>query len=803
MAESARSATPEPECTVRLRPDGCLSYVDEAFCRVFGVEAALALNRPLAHFADPRDARRIARALRSLAPDHRSAAAEVRVPARTPPIHVRFMLLALFDSDERLKEIHGFGVDVTRETQADAAAARLAAIVADADDAIVSKTLEGVVTSWNPAAERMFGYAASEVVGRSITLIIPKERLHEETEILARLARGERTEHFQTQRLHKSGRLLDVSVGVSPLRDARGRVVGASKIARDVTGQRLAHDEIAGNLRSLETLYRLADLVGQARTREEVYEAGLDAQIAGLGGNRASILMFDDEGVMRFVAWRGLSERYRRAVDGHSPWTRDSPPPRPIVVADAASDPALGSLREEILAEGIRALAFVPLVSQQKVVGKFMLYFDEPRDLAPRECRFAEIVGRHVSFGLARVDAVSAAEAAYVRERNARSEADAARAAAEHANQAKDEFLAMLAHELRNPLGVIVHASQILELGASGAPELMRPISMVQRQSRHLASLLDDLLDVARITSGRIELHAAPLDLRDIVRHAVEAQHVRIEAKQQSIDVDLPEHGVPVTGDTVRLQQAIGNLVHNASKYTAARGGIRVALAIDGGEAVIRVRDDGIGIPPERLESIFDLFVQGSPSLARTEGGLGIGLTLVRRIVELHDGRVAARSAGLGQGSEFELRLPLARALSVQPQPRLAPPLGAPEGPVQPSRILIVEDNDDGREALATLLRQRGHEVLEAATAQQALDVAAARRPDVAFLDIGLPDHDGYAVAVALRASLGRHVPLVALTGYGQPADRERARGVGFDAHLLKPVTPDQILETLGRLLKA
>jgi signal transduction histidine kinase len=490
-------------------------------------------------------------------------------------------------------------------------------------------------------------------------------------------------------------------------------------------------------------------------------------------------------------------------VDGHSPWTRDSPAPRPIVVADAASDPGLGSLRDAILGEGIRALAFVPLVSQQRVIGKFMLYFDEPRDLAPRECRFAEIVGRHVSFGLARVDAVRAAEAAYVRERNARSEADAARTAAEHANQAKDEFLAMLAHELRNPLGVIVHASQILELAAGSSPELMRPISMVQRQSRHLASLLDDLLDVARITSGRIELHAATLDLRDIVRHAVEAQHVRVEAKQQSIDLDLPEHGVPVTGDTVRLQQAIGNLVHNASKYTAPRGSIQVALALDGDEAVIRVRDDGIGIPPERLESIFDLFVQGSPSLARTEGGLGIGLTLVRRIVELHDGRVAARSAGLGQGSEFELRLPLARALSVPPQPRLAPPLAAPEGPVPPRRILIVEDNDDGREALAMLLRQRGHEVLEAATAQQALDLAAGQRPDVAFLDIGLPDHDGYAVAVALRASLGRQVPLVALTGYGQPADRERARGVGFDAHLLKPVTPDQILETLGRLLKA
>jgi PAS domain S-box-containing protein len=780
-----------------------LSHVDEAFCRLFGVDAAQALNRPLTDFADPRDAPRIAAALRSLGPENRSASAEVHAPGRTTPLHVRWLLLGLFEGDERLSEVHAFGLDVTRETLAEAASARLAAIVADADDAIVSKTLEGIVSSWNPAAERMFGYEASEAIGRPITLIIPKERLHEESEILARLARGERTEHFQTERFHKSGRLLDVSVSVSPVRDAHGRVVGASTIMRDITEQQQAIIEIASNLHSLETLYRLADLVGQATTREAVYEAALDALLAGLGASRASILMFDDEGVMRFVAWRGLSERYRRAVDGHSPWTRDSVAPRPIVVADAASDPALGSLREEILGEGIRALAFVPLVSQQRVVGKFMLYFDEPRGLAPRESRLAEIVGRHVSFGLTRVDALSAAATAFVRERNARSEADAARAAAERANQAKDEFLAMLAHELRNPLGVIVHAAQILELTAGNSPELMRPVSMVQRQSRHLASLLDDLLDVARITSGRIELHESPLDLRDIVTHAVEAQHVRVEAKQQSIDVRLPEHGVPVTGDTVRLQQAVGNLVHNASKYTAARGSIWVSLSLEGDEAVIIVHDDGIGIPPERLESIFDLFVQGSPSLARTEGGLGIGLTLVRRIVELHDGKVAARSAGHGRGSEFELRLPLARALTVPSQIRIAPPLGGPEGPVPPSRILIVEDNDDGREALATLLRRRGHEVLEAATAQEALEVAAKSRPQVAFVDIGLPDHDGYAVAVALRASLGQGVPLVALTGYGQPADRERARGVGFDAHLLKPVTPDQILETLGRVLKA
>jgi PAS domain S-box-containing protein len=784
-----------------MRPDGSLTSVNEAFGRLFGVEPSQVAGRRLAEFLEARDVKRLSAALESLGPDSRTAVAQVRAATgRMPPAFVRWVLLALFDTDDRLLEVHGFGIEVTRERQMEAATSHLAAIVASADDAIASKTLQGIVTSWNPGAERMFGYAASEMIGRSIALIIPPERLHEETEILAQLARGERIQHFQTQRLHKSGRLLDVSITISPMRDAQGRVIAASKIVRDVTDQRRAQDELETSLRSLETLYRLADLVGQAATREDVYEAALDALVAGIGGDRASILLFDAEGVMRFTAWRKLSERYRAAMEGHSPWARDSASPRPIVVSDVQSDPSMEPLRAEIVREGIRALVFIPLVSQRRLVGKFMVYFDQPRALTPRESRLAEIIGRHVSFGLARVDAMSAAAEAFVRERSARSEADAARSAAERASQAKDEFLAMLAHELRNPLGVIVHAVQILELSAGLPPELKRSVSMLERQSKHLASLLDDLLDVARITSGRIELHSAFVDLRDVVSVAVEAQQVRIDAKQQAIQIALPEHAVPVNGDTVRLQQAVGNLVHNASKYTPDRGSIWVELERDADEAVIRIRDDGAGIPPERLDVIFDLFVQGSsPTLARTEGGLGIGLTLVKRIVEMHDGRVAARSAGLGRGAEFELRLPLASALSLPASPRA--PARASARP--PSRILIVEDNDDGREALATLLRQKGHEVIEAATAQDAIRIATEQRPCVAFVDIGLPDHDGYAVAVALRASLGDGVPLVALTGYGQPADREKARGVGFDAHLVKPVTPEQILGTLDKVLKA
>ena len=305
MADPSRAVPHAPEMVVRLRPDGSLTSVNEAFGRLFGVEPSQVMGRRLAEFVEARDVKRLSAALESLGPDNRTATAQVRAATgRMPPAFVRWVLLALFDTGDRLLEVHGFGIEITRERQMEAATSHLAAIVASADDAIASKTLQGIVTSWNPAAERMFGYAASEMIGRSIALIIPPERLHEETEILAQLARGERIQHFQTQRLHKSGRLLDVSITISPMRDAQGRVIGASKIVRDVTDQRRAQDELETSLRSLETLYRLADLVGQAATRQDVYEAALDALVAGIGGDRASILLFDAEGVMRFTAWR-------------------------------------------------------------------------------------------------------------------------------------------------------------------------------------------------------------------------------------------------------------------------------------------------------------------------------------------------------------------------------------------------------------------------------------------------------------------------------------------------------------------
>jgi PAS domain S-box-containing protein len=793
LRPSAGSPSPGlPDKVARLRPDGTVAFASPGLARCCGRSAEELIGRPFVSLVDARDAQQLQDDLGALRPANPATVSEARlIAADGSTCLVRWTHLALFDAKDRLVAIHTFGQDATSKRKSEEDSARLAAIVAGAEDAIVSKTLDGTITSWNPAAEAMFGYTAAEAIGQSIALIIPQERLHEETEILARVRRGERTEHFETERRRKDGRPVMVSVNVSPVHNASGQIIGASKIARDITEQRRSLRKLEASVASLEALYKLADRVGRARDQREVCEAAIEAILSGLGTSRASLLLFDDAGVMRFVAWRGLSDRYRQAMEGHSPWKRDSQNPAAIVVADVLADPTMNDLREEITREGIRALAFIPLVFQDQLLGKFMVYFDEPRPLSVEELRLAETIGRHVGFGLARVAARTAAIEALEGERAARAEAVAARAEAEQVSRAKDEFLAMLAHELRNPMGVIVHAVAILEAQTSPASDWSPTIAMIGRQAAHLARLIDDLLDVARISSGRIALAAQTIDLKPVVAQALEAQRVRVDAKAQHLEVTLPASPVLVVGDPVRLQQVVGNLVNNASKYTPSGGFLWVDLDSQAGEAVLRVRDNGTGIPADRLDSIFELFVQANATLARTEGGLGVGLTLVRRVVELHHGRVEGHSEGLGKGAEFTVRLPLAPSSAESATPTTALPSLASK------RILIVEDGEDSRVALACLLRLDGHEVYEAADGRTGLALAEERHPEIVIVDIGLPDVDGYEVGRALRTAFGAGVHLLALTGYGQPADREEALKAGFDAHLVKPVAPDTLLETL------
>lgn len=361
----------------------------------------------------------------------------------------------------------------------------------------------------------------------------------------------------------------------------------------------------------------------------------------------------------------------------------------------------------------------------------------------------------------------------------------------------KDEFLAMLAHELRNPLSAITSAAELLS-SHDGLPEVTWSANVVARQCRHLARLIDDLLDVARISRGKIELRKRRIDLAEVVRGACDVVRPAAQEKQQTLHVDLDGAAAQVDADPTRLEQVVVNLLANAVKYTDGGGRIEVRQRVDADRATLVVRDNGIGIPPDMSHRIFDLFAQVGRSLDRSQGGLGIGLTIVQRLVALHGGTIEVRSDGPGHGSEFEVRLPLAAGVEREAEPaKQAPRVG------QALRILVVDDNQDTARGLALLLRRVGHDVELAFDGLGGLRQAEVFRPDLVLLDIGLPGLNGFEVAERLRQHQELSgLRLVAVSGYGLDGDRQKAREAGFDAHLLKPVRYDQLQDLLGELTK-
>jgi signal transduction histidine kinase len=466
---------------------------------------------------------------------------------------------------------------------------------------------------------------------------------------------------------------------------------------------------------------------------------------------------------------------------------------------------------------GFKSAMIAPLLARERTLGAIsFLMAESGRRCASEDLAFAEDLARRAAFAID--------NARLFRE-------------VQQADRAKDEFLAMLGHELRNPLAPMRHAVQVLQLRGPRDPQLVRARDVIDRQIRHMSRLVDDLLDVSRITRGRIELRRTLVDLTTVAELAAESARSVIEARRHDFELSLPHEPVWAEVDVTRVEQVLLNLLSNAAKYTEPGGRVSLSLEVEGGgegadgtegrrspsspppsTAVIRVRDSGIGIPPEMLPRIFDLFTQADRSLDRSEGGLGLGLTLVRRLVEMHGGSVGAVSSGADRGSEFIVRLPLAapppaaaRASRRAPSRGSALQAGNGDRPPRRSRVLVVEDNVDAAETLEELLDAWGHDARVVHDGVQAVAVAPEYRPDVVLLDIGLPGMDGYEVARRLRRGLaapargpgshsagsdesetrGREPLLVALTGYGQEEDRRRSREAGFDIHLTKPVDPE------------
>lgn len=634
--------------------------------------------------------------------------------------------------------------DVTGRKAAAAAAARLVAIVTSSEDAIISKDLDGIITSWNNGAEHLFGYSSEDAVGKPGTLLIPEDHLDEEQRIAEQVRRGVVIEHYETVRRRKDGSLLDISLTVSPVRDATGRIIGASKIARDISGRKRIEEALQRHAEQFETLLNGVPL--------GVYLVDGDFRI-----RHVSPTTFQDFGDIPDLIGRDFDEvthimwpkayadeivqRFRHTLDTGVPY---STPER--------SEQRLDRGVTEIYEWQIHR---IPLPD-----GRYGVV-----------CYFREISARVQAANQLRQYASDLADA----------------------DRRKDEFLAMMAHELRNPLAPIRTAVHILGSPAAPAAAAAKARAVIDRQIQNMTRLIDDLLDAARITQRKIRLQMAPVDLTAILRRAVEVVQPLLDERGQDLRLALPSEPWYLTGDAVRLEQAFGNVLDNASKYTAHGGHIwlsahRAEVPDGAAEATVRVRDDGIGIPADLLPHVFDLFTQAGRSPHHVPG-LGIGLSLVRRIVGLHGGRVHVESAGLNQGSEFVVALPLLAG---------APPGAANEGvpDAQPTddialRILVVDDNVDAAESLADLLRVRTHDVRVVHTGRAALDTAAAFLPQVVFLDIRMDDMDGYEVARRLRRLPGLALALiVAVTGFGSDEDRRLAADAGVDRYFIKPLDP-------------
>lgn len=659
----------------------------------------------------------------------------------------------------------------------------------------------------------------------------------------------------------------------------------------------------------------LTRAIARTRTVEEIYPIALDALEAGLGVVRASILLFDADGVMRFKASRRLSETYRRAVEGHTPWQPGAPDPDPLIVPDVARDASLAPYLPIIQAEGIAAMAFVPLVTLEGVIGKFMLYFETPRGLDTDELELAGVIASQVAFAVARTRAEAQARRSAARLRYAldvasmgtwdwdlgtntvewsdnlervhglpagtfdgsfasyereihpddrahvlesaqraiahgvphdveyrivapdgtirwvegkgqveyeqgapvrmsgvcmvvtrRKEAELARlAAAEEASRLKDEFLATLSHELRTPLNAMLGWVQILRSSGGLSPrDTEQAIDVIGRNARLQAQLVEDILDVSRIITGKLEIDREVVSLGPVLDAALASLLPAASAKRIGVAKDLPDDAPPIEGDRKRLQQVFGNILSNAVKFTPEGGDIAIHGSVHGDTIEVSITDSGTGIDPAFLPYAFDRFRQADSRSTRRHGGLGLGLAIARHLMELHGGAITAESAGAGRGTRITVRFPVwsERADAAAALTAMTPADPLPDYRLDGVRIVVVDDQLDSRELVERLLSKRGAIVIACADGRTALEAVVTHAPSLLVADIAMPEMDGWSLIERVR-ELPRQVPAIAVSAYARPEDRDRALASGFAGYCAKPLDVGDLLRVVRASLPA
>ena len=689
----------------------------------------------------------------------------------------------LHDAEGRVVGGINMLVDITGRKHAEQAQARLAAIVECSDDAIIAKDLAGNISNWNAGAERLYGYTAAEAIGRPITMLIPPERHHEEEMILERVRRGERIQHYETVRLRRDGTRLDVSLSVSPIVDARGRIVGASKIARDITAQKAAERARVEEALLRETLARVGSMLtselDERKVALAITEAGTTLTAADWGaflrrtGNPGEDLqLYSTSGAvprpLSMVADPRVAARLRPALTGESA----------VRIDDLEGERQAGAAAGE--APPIRSCLAIPVISRSgEVLGTLVFTHARAHHFTARHQQLAQGITSSAAVALDNAQLYEHAQ---------------------EVNRVKDEFLATLSHELRTPLNAMLGWSHMLRSATLPADTQRRAIESLERNARAQAQLVEDLLDVSRIVTGKLQLASEEVDLTRLVMEAVDSVRPAAIAKGLDLQAEL-DHGlaVIVRGDPDRLRQVVWNLLSNATKFTPPGGQIHVELAAADAKAQVIVRDTGQGIPAHFLRHVFERFRQAESSTSRRHGGLGLGLAIVRHLTEAHGGTVSADSAGEGRGSTFTITLP-ACALGdrLDAPPAAHRPVSSTLGGLH---VLVVDDQADARDLARTVLEMHGAEVTTVASAGEALHALARQRFHVLVADIGMPEQDGYSLIHAVRAlppEQGGSLPAIAATAYASLRERARALEAGYGWHLAKPLDPEQLVAAVA-----
>ena len=692
-------------------------------------------------------------------------------------------------------------LDITDQQRARDARALVTSLVDSSVDAIVTKDLNGIITSWNATAQQLFGYSAEEMIGKPVRLLIPAERQSEEDDILARLRNGERIEHFETVRIAKDGRLLNLSVTISPLRNAAGAIIGASKIARDISGAKAAAAErlrlVQENATVTQTLNDVGAIVASDLDREKVVQAVTDAATtlttAEFGAFFYNLINESGESYTLYTISGVPREAFASfAMPRNTPVFEPTFKGTGIVRSDdITKDPRYGQNPPyHGMPPGhlpVRSYLAVPVRGRSgDVIGG--LFFGHSS-----AGRFNE---QHERL------AVGIASWASVALENARMYA-----AVQEASRLKDEFLASLSHELRTPLNAILGYARMLRTGAVPPDRQTRAIETIERNATSLTQIVEDVLDISRIVSGKIRLNVQPVDLSDIVRNAVDAVTPAADAKGVRIETVLDPRGASISGDPERLQQILWNLLTNAVKFTGRGGRVQVRLERVPAHAEVSITDNGIGITPEFLPHVFERFRQGDAGIARERGGLGLGLSIAHQLTEMHGGTIEASSGGSGLGATFKVRVPLMIEHPLRERQQRMRPEGTitSRGDLRDLHVLAVDDDADALTLMSDLLEAAGARVTTASSATDALAFLDSQAPDVLITDLGMPHVDGLQLIEQVRRHRDarvRHVPAAALTAYARSDDRVKALRAGFDLHLAKPIDPTELVTTIAALAK-